>query len=420
MTTEERKTRKLKLTNKVAMDLPIQPFEYFVWDTELTGFGLRIYPSGRRVLIAQVRIDSKQRRETLGKLGDLTVDQARQKAKTLISQARLGLDPGAEKSDNPTLRQCYEIWLAEAAQTHRKTGAARSEASIANDVSRMTVHVLPRIGHLRLTDIQRHHVDDILKQAKRKSETYTRPLQGKGFVGRTGGPAAGKRVVATLKSVLAYAVDRRWISHNPATGVPLPADKSRLEYLTADEANQLISVINNAISTSGPNIALDIIRLLLYTGCRRSEIESLLWSEVDLHQRVLNLSKSKTGARKVPLNDHAIAILEAQSRQTSPYVFPSPSNASSHFKSLRRTWRRLRAQINRCDCDLHSLRHTYATLLVSSGTDLFTIGKILGHRKNQTTSIYAHLVDEPVKDANKKAKELLIPPVTFTPKEGDT
>jgi integrase len=140
--------------------------------------------------------------------------------------------------------------------------------------------------------------------------------------------------------------------------------------------------------------ALNAIRLLVLTGCRLSEIQTLRWEHV--HETVLELPDSKTGARKVPLCAAAIAVLGSIERlANNPYVIIG-TKPGQHLTDLERPWRRIRARAGLDEVRIHDLRHSFASAAVANGESLPMIGKLLGHKQVQTTARYAHLADDPV------------------------
>ena len=144
----------------------------------------------------------------------------------------------------------------------------------------------------------------------------------------------------------------------------------------------------------------DIIRLLLLTGCRRGEIVNLRWSEV--HDDMLSLADSKTGPRTVPLNSQARHILDRQPRSTSPFVFPSPRDASRPRCPDLALWDRVRKEAGIEDVRLHDLRHTHASHAVMNGVPVPVVSRLLGHSNVQMTLRYAHLGDREIEDAAER------------------
>ena len=144
----------------------------------------------------------------------------------------------------------------------------------------------------------------------------------------------------------------------------------------------------------------DIIRLLLLTGCRRSEIVRLRWSEVDRDKLVL--ADSKTGPRTVPLNTQARRILERRPRGASPFVFPSPRDPARPRSRNLPFWYRARREAGIEEVRLHDLRHTHASHAVMNGIPVPVVSRLLGHSDVRTTLRYAHLGDREIEAAAER------------------
>jgi integrase len=144
-----------------------------------------------------------------------------------------------------------------------------------------------------------------------------------------------------------------------------------------------------------------VIKLLLLTGCRRSEILNLLWENVDFEHQCLRLRDSKTGAKVVYLNAPSLAILHSLSNDTgNPHVFPG-NRRDSRLICIDKAWSRVRRNAGLEDVRLHDLRHSFASVGAVGGLSLPIIGALLGHKHAATTSRYAHLSADPIRAANE-------------------
>jgi integrase len=147
------------------------------------------------------------------------------------------------------------------------------------------------------------------------------------------------------------------------------------------------------------------LKLLLFTGMRRSEVLTLKWEHVDLDRGVLELQDSKTGAETIILNAPAIKTLRSLPLLAgSPYVFPG-RRKGTHLVEL--PWDKLCKTAKIEGARVHDLRHSYASTLVSTGASLPTIGGLLGHSNPSTTQRYAHLTNDPARQAAEVAGEAL-------------
>ena len=140
-------------------------------------------------------------------------------------------------------------------------------------------------------------------------------------------------------------------------------------------------------------------RLLMLTGCRRNEIATLRWSDIDLVEGELHLAQTKTGARTVTLSPEAVQVLAGLPREAdTPWVIAGPRPAT-RITNLSEQWRRVRARADLEDVRLHDLRHSWASRALALGESLPMIGRLLGHAKVETTARYAHLARDSVHEA---------------------
>jgi integrase len=183
--------------------------------------------------------------------------------------------------------------------------------------------------------------------------------------------------------------------------VRLAPSGQRHRYLTPAEIRRLGEVLDRPADRPTAGTAAIVIRLLILTGARRSEIEGLKWSEVDFQFGMLRKETSKTGAKIIPLARPAMHILEEQRQWASGnqlWVFPA-QKGDGHFDGLSKEWRRVRRAAGIADVRIHDLRHTFASFGAGGGIGLPLIGGILGHRQASTTQRYAHLADTPLRAA---------------------
>ena len=151
-------------------------------------------------------------------------------------------------------------------------------------------------------------------------------------------------------------------------------------------------------STTEPE-AVNCIRLLLLTGCRLGEIQTLKWDYIDHKAGVLRLPDSKTGAKVVPVGEAVFEILKTIKKlDKNPYVITGRVEGQ-HLTDMQHPWRRLRKRAGLDGLRIHDLRHSFASDALQLGQDLTMIGKLLGHTQVQTTARYAHLKTAPIRTA---------------------
>ncbi|MYF69594.1 MAG: site-specific integrase [Proteobacteria bacterium] len=215
-------------------------------------------------------------------------------------------------------------------------------------------------------------------------------------------PAVANSTVQVLSQLCRKA--RQW-GLAPEGGDPCRAVRKyklrrRDRHLTRDEYRRLGQALRDGEADgdiSAPAAAA--LRLLVLTGCRRDEILTLRWDDVDLHARELRLRDSKSGPCMVALTPAVEAVLDGIRRiRGNPWVIVGEVSGS-RLKTLKTTWRRVKLRAGLKDVRLHDLRHSYATRALALGESLTMIGKLLNHAQMQSTARYAHVMDDAEKAA---------------------
>jgi integrase len=213
-------------------------------------------------------------------------------------------------------------------------------------------------------------------------------------------PYRANRVRALLSKMLNLAVQWGWRSDNPVIGVEKYQEYKRHRWLDAEEAQRLFSALGTYYNQSVANA----IRLLLLTGSRRNEALHATWEQFDLEKGVWTKPAHTTKQRRMehlPLSSQVIEMLKSMKAEAdSSFLFPGKVPGKP-LQEIKKAWDTIRKKAGLPDVRLHDLRHTYASHLVSSGLSLSIVGKLLGHTQASTTQRYAHLADEPLREATE-------------------
>jgi integrase len=359
--------------------------DVFLWDDAVKGFGARIYPSGDRSYVFQYKPKGSTRatRMTIGPHGPITVEQGRALALQLRAEVVSGGDPlmtAIAKRSAPTMREVAERYLAEHADVHKRPSAA------AADRRNLRLHVLPQLGALRIRDVTRQHISELHHSLRAT-------------------PTNANRVLALVSTLMnkAEAWGLRSDGSNPCRHVRRFREVKRERFLSMAELARLGETLVEAeLSGTEPAAAIAALRLLAFTGARRGEILELRWEHVDLEYGCLRLPVSKSGAKTIPLNVQALDVLgrlRERSRDTE-WVIPG-ARQGRRFVGLHRVWARVRESAELGNVRIHDLRHSFASMAAGSGLSLPVIGRMLGHRVPATTARYAHLADDPLREASE-------------------
>jgi integrase len=378
----------------------------YIWDGELKGFAVKITKRGARSYLIQYRLhgrNGRTRRVNLGKHGTITTDQARKAAKRLLGEVASGLDPAetiAEQKRDITVNALCEIYLIalNKGEILNRSGEPKKPSTIATDKGRIVRHIKPLLGRKRLKSIDQNDIKLFMRDVaagKTAADIKTRK-QGRAIV--KGGKGTATRTVGLLSGVFSFAVEHGYRKDNPVHGVKRFPDAKNKRFLSTVEMEALGDTLNEALQQGDNPKAIAIIRLLCFTGCRKGEIESLKWSDINFERKSLQLSSTKTGYKEIQIGPPAIELLSTLPRQEqSEYVFPGDSGG--YYVGLPKVWERIRLNANLQDVRLHDLRHSFASVGAGAGISLPIIGKMLGHSQAETTQRYAHLADDPLRQA---------------------
>jgi integrase len=419
-----------------------------IWDSELRGFGIRMFaptkrhPHGARSFFINYRVDGRERRFTIGAVPEWSALAARNEAKELRRRVDRGEDPAQRKRarrEAPTIFDLAERYRLE----HLPKKATSSQA---NDWQMIQKKILPVLGNRKVSEI---HAGDI--EALHRSITLA------------GSPVRANRVLAVTSKMFALSLKpiegettawRDQAQGNPCKGVERNQEEGHERFFSEAE----LAALTDALGAYGPSPAVDCIRFVMLTGCRPGEAMKATWEQFDIEPGFWVKPSSHTKQRKIhrtPLGPAAIELLDrlraikatTRRRDLSDYVFPGQSHGQP-LKQLHSAWGIVSATasvalwkdsrdqktrtvlsdlerslerlptITECqavaeriglklpvamtDARVYDLRHTFASIGAGGGLSLQIIGRLLGHTQARTTQRYAHLADDPLREAATK------------------
>jgi integrase len=369
------------------------------WDNDpkATGFGVRTYPGGGKSFFIDYRIEGRQRRFTIGPFPRWSADAARERARELRKQIDRGHDPAGIKRERrtaPTVQDLIDRYIAD--HLPKKSG----EAMRVTDEKAMLAEIGKHLGpHTKVVDV---HDGDIRGMHRKISES----------IGRSGQPrrVRANRILTVASKMFSMSLQSRegenapWRNAalgNPCKGVERNHEEGRERFYSQAE----LAAISDALADY-EGVAADCLRLITLTGCRPAEAMRAEWSEFDNEPGFWIKPSAHTKQRKVhklPLSPAAIELIERlRKTRAGKWVFPG-DKPGQHLTALWHVWHFVRERTGLGqDARAYDLRHTFASIGAGGGLGLPIIGRLLGHTQARTTQRYAHLADDPLREAATK------------------
>lgn len=412
------------LTNRTVDAATPEAKRYYLWDRALSGFGLRVEPSGIKTFVAKYRAcgggrKAPQRMQTIGRLGTLTPEEARRQAKTILGSVAAGADPAGDlaarrrEMDMTELIDFYEKHGC-VVQRGKRIGESMKPLTKAYTLARLRHHVIPLLGNRRARDVTSGDIERFAADVQTGKTAKNEKIGPRRRIIVKGGPGASRKVVRDLSAVFSFAKRSEIVAKNPVEAAAVrKTDDCKTRFLTLEEVSRLGQAFDELEAEGTNSKALAIARLWALTGCRRNEIAALKWSELDFDQGLLVLEDSKTGRSLRPLGTAALTLLmQIEQTEGSEFVFPADSG-ESHFQGTKAPWARAVRKAGLVGVTPHTLRHTIGSTAISTGEAMALTGAILGHANPRSTAIYAHVQHEPSRKAadrvSRKIAEALLP-----------
>ncbi len=364
-----------------------------LWDEELSGFGLRVYPSGRKAFVLSFRVAGRKRLMTLGAYGVLTVEQARQDARAKLAGVEIqGTDP-LELKQQAAQGETLADLCAQYMDRHGRLKRSRRD-----DQRRIDRHILPTWGTRKVKDITRSMVAGLHSRIGREA------------------PYEANRTLALLSKMFELA--RIWgfvpdNATNPARDIDRFREERRDRWVTPEELPRLAQAINEEPNPAARNA----LWLYLLVGTRKTELLSAKWEDLSFERAELRLPTTKAGrAHYIPLSSTAMALLQQIPRiEGNPFILPGKLDGA-HLVNIDKAWRRVRAAAGIEDVRLHDLRRTVGSWLAQAGNSLHLIGRVLNHSNQSTTAIYARFGEDSVRAALEQHGARIMGAAGLTPK----
>lgn len=403
---------RVRLTEKMVRATEPAADDYQIFDEEVRGLALVVYPSGGRAFALSYRFVGRQRRLVIGRWPEWSVVAARERAKLLRREIDAGNDPVAERQESraaPLMADLIDRYIKEHVPRLAKRNAS-------DQTSMLLKLVAPEWRNRLVRDITPADVEKLLsKIAEGRARPHKEKPNGKRrrpLAKATPTPIRANRCGEVLRKMFTLAVVWKMRDDNPATGFRTRIETERDRFLSPAEIGRLAAALGEAEDQRGATI----IRLCLLTGARLGEVRCARFDQFNLDLLVWSKPAATTKQRKIhrlPISEDVAAIVRQRRAAVDgdrPWLFPGDAEDKDQpVQDLRRIWRGIQAKAELPDVRVHDLRHTFASLLVSGGASLEMIGKLLGHTQHKTTQRYAHLVDAPLRAGVNTVADLVKP-----------
>jgi integrase len=376
-----------RLTDAEIKRLPVPAIgKIITWDAQVIGLGVRVTAAGHRSFVLDYRTRSgRRRRFTIGSFPDWSMAGAREEARRLKRAIDQGGDPLAEiehERGSPTVTDLIERFVDE----HVSRKRPRTQYDYANMLQK---HVRPAFGRMKVAEVTFRDVDALHRR-----------------ITKNGQATQANRVITMVAKMFALAIRWQMRADNPAEGIERNVEHKRKRYLTPPEQARLLT----ALEAHPDQQAADIFRICLLTGCRSGEAMAMRWDNVELARGIWTKPGSTTKQKTthvVPLSASVKQLLARLRQETnSPWVFPAES-APGHRVTVQKSWLAICESARIPGLRIHDLRHSFASLAVNQGASLPLIGALLGHSSPTTTARYAHLFDDPQREAVERIGKLI-------------
>lgn len=382
---------KMKFTKKSLDELAPADKRYEVFDIHEPGFCIRVGLNGEKSFYYFYRNGKgrggKLRRLFIGKMSNVTLEQAKTILNSYKARIVLGDDPVNDinlKKKEPILENVIEEFFINHVDTKLKDKTKDSYRNMKNNF------IIPALGKKKITEVSFKDVSKLHADMKNT-------------------PYQANRCIALLSKFFNWCEleEYRKVNSNPVKGIEKYKEKARTVFMEKDTLELIGKAIYELEQIGSISIySLTAIKILLLTGARKGEILSLKWSYFNANHTQAILPDSKTG-QKIIIIPSVVWELLSNLPQENEYCFPG-NGKEGHLVDIKKTWRIICEKAGISGWRIHDLRHAFAAYAASSGQSLPIIGSLLGHSQPQTTARYAHLANNPIRQAAEETAGILI------------
>lgn len=397
----------VRITKNLVQSSKPAPKETCYWDDLLRGFGLRVQPTGRKTFMVKGRDkEGNQYQEAIGDATLLEIDDARKEARLILIDRKVRLKSA------PRICLSFEdlsvLYMRDYAIPHKRSWKA--------DEQRLRDYLIPAFGKLPIDKISRSHFT-AFHTSVGKGLWIKPSIDGIENKAMKAMPFLANRLREIACKMFDLAKLWNHIAEdavNPATKITEFKEQKRSRYLQPEE----VTKIDASLQAENNPVVKAIFRLLILTSLRKRELTTLKWSNVDLVNRRITLKSGQNGERilknneehAIPLCAKAVSIFKSLPRRTDNQHCFVGLKVGKPFHQVDKAWQRIRKRAKLNDVRIHDLRRTGPSWMVQNqNTSLQVLGRLLNHKSESSTAIYAILAERNERDAVDKYGESMGP-----------